>query len=262
MNKLAVFALAGLTLCSFCATTAQATAVTQGTATVHWETLAITGPISIVSGQYTATFVESQLVNTNGASSDTDTSQDWTSSISAAGAIGNDNSSASADTKDLMSTDNVSAPTATAASPFELAGSYTSASRYGEYILTADGAVTIEIDYSLVASGATEYAGEISGINVVATLQLYVFGTGPPIDIDVASINTDLLDGSSGNFLTSGTLAVTFSATQGTTGFFAVEAVANDFAQTSFVPEPTSLALTVLGVVGIGYRRRRRSCGM
>ena len=237
---------------------AQATAIAQGTALADWTTFSISGPISVASdGNRTYTSADSFVANNNGFDNDIDSATGWTTPVNASSSFENDSSGSTANAVELRSTDNVSAPSATSGFTFNSAGSLTEVSRLGDYIVTADGDITLQVNYSLSASGSTELPGETAWINVLVYMEFYIDGIGPaPVASDFASINTQLMDGASGQWQQSGTLSLSYAVTAGTTGFFHVTTVANNIAQTR-LPLPAPIALIGLGLLVL-YRQRTK----
>lgn len=251
--------LIGISLSVLVQATAHAGVIAQGTAIADWTSFSITGPLSVLqTDPYTYTSLDSSLVNELGADFDTASSQDWSSPIGISSIVDNDSSSASADQNEVRASDTVSTATATAASPFNVAGSVSNAGRFGKYLVTADGTVTLEIDYILTAKGVTQFIGEEAWLNVIIAMELYIDGIGPaPVAYDSASISTLLVDGATGDFQQSGTLSLSYYLLTGTTGFFHVTTTANDIAQATYIPEPVTLVLITIGLAGMGFRQKR-----
>ncbi len=235
---------------------AQAAVIVQGTATIDWDSLSIDGPLLFID-QYTG--VTTQLSNETGYVSGIDNSNDWTTPMSVPLALGDDTSTASASASQLQTEDYVTVPTITPAFPFLVAGSVAESTRYGYYEATADGLVTVNIPYSLTAGGMTEYVGERALINVIAMMELYVDGMGPPpVAADIQVIQEDLKDGASGAFTKSGVLSLSYLITSGATGFLAIGTVANDNAEAHFVPEPASWLLLGCGLAVLRVTRSKK----
>lgn len=139
------------------------------------------------------------------------------------------------------------------------AGAWASAERYGEFEALQDGTLTVWVDYFLSQDLSTDYPGEYAWGYAYADAGLYNDDSGEEV-YDYDELEAGVGDGEIWNDSASGTFTGSLWFDEGDQGEFWAYVHNGAYAYSEYVvPEPATLSLLSLGMLGFGFLRRKRN---